>query len=132
MDTPNVPIQTLIEDEKDMDIIKIMRVLVDILLDITPDLYGLYVITDRKGVKQLIVQCQNTIYGTMTTVMLYYKKFRNSIEDEGYDFNPYDPCVTHNIIKGIHITVCFHVENCELSQKVPKVVGKMITWLKKI
>ena len=115
-----------------MATINIRRVLVDIMLEIAPYVYGAYFIMYHKGVKKLIVQCQNTIYGTMTTVMLYYKKFRNSIEDEGYDFNPYDPCVTHNIIKGIHITVCFHVENCELSQKVPKVVGKMITWLKKI
>ena len=82
-----------------------MEVLVDILLDIALDIYGPYVITDRKGIKKLIIQYQNSIYGTMTASLLYYKKFRNSIEDEGYEFNPYDPCVANKISKGIYITV---------------------------
>ena len=57
MDIPNAFIHTLIEDEKYMAIIKIRVVLVDILLEISPDVYGTYVITDRKGAKQIIVQC---------------------------------------------------------------------------
>ena len=47
--------QNRIEVEKDMDIIKILGVLLDIMLEIVPDLYGLYVITDHKGAKQLVV-----------------------------------------------------------------------------
>ena len=27
------------------------------------------------------------------------------------------------------MTVCFHVDDCKLSHKIPKVVGKTITWL---
>ena len=38
-----------------MAIIKIKGILVDILLGISPDVYGPYVITDRKGVNQPIV-----------------------------------------------------------------------------
>ena len=41
-----------------MAIINIKGVLVDILMEIAPYVYGTYVITDRKGVKQLIVQLQ--------------------------------------------------------------------------
>ena len=52
-------IQTRIQDEKYMVIINIRLVLVDILLEISPDVYGPYFITDRKGVKKLIVQSQN-------------------------------------------------------------------------
>ena len=71
-----------------------------ILLEIAPDVYWLYEITYHKSVKQLIAQCQNKIYGAMTESLLYYKKFRKSIEDEGYKFNPYEPYVSRNIIKG--------------------------------
>ena len=71
VDIPDAFIQTHIEHEKDMAIIKIRGVLVDILLDIASDVYGLYVITDRKVTKQIIVQCQNAIYGTMTESLLY-------------------------------------------------------------
>ena len=55
---------------------------------------------------------------------MYYQKFRNSLELEGYEFNPYNPCVTNKIIKNNQITVCFHVHDFKLSHKRPKVVGK--------
>ena len=66
----------------------------------------------------------------MTASLIYYKKFRNSIEYEGYEFNPYDPCVASKVIKDIKMTVCFHVDNFKLIHKLPKVVGKTITRLK--
>ena len=110
-----------------MAIIQIRVFLVDILLEITVDLYGPHVITDRKGVKQLIVQRQNAIYGTMNSILLYYKTLRNILEDEGCDFNPYEPCVANKIIKGSPMSICFHVDDFKLSHKSLKVVGKAIT-----
>ena len=67
----------------------------------------------------------------MTERLLYYKKFSKSIEDEGYDFNPYEPCVANKIIKGSPMTVCFHVDYCKLIQNIPKVVVNKITCIKK-
>jgi hypothetical protein len=73
---PNVFIQMLVEDEEDMAIIKIHGVLVDILIQIAPKVYKSYIMTDKKqGMKQLLVQCQNTLYGTMVASLLYYHKF---------------------------------------------------------
>ena len=66
----------------------------------------------------------------MTASLLYYKNFRKSLQDEGYEFNPYDPCVANNIIKGSHMNVYLHVDDCKLSHNRPKLVGKTITWLK--
>ena len=62
-----------------MAIIKIRVVLVDIMMEKSPDVYGPYVITYRKGVKQLIVQFQNEIYGTIKANLLYYKKLREGL-----------------------------------------------------
>ena len=87
----NAFIQARVQHKKDMAIINIIGVLLDILLGISPDIYDPYFITDRKGVKKLVVQCQNAIYGTMMSSMLYYQKFRKSLEMEGYEFNTYDP-----------------------------------------
>ena len=53
-----------------MAIIKIHGILVDMLLDIAPDVYGLYVTMNRNGIKQLIKQCMNSIYGTMLASIL--------------------------------------------------------------
>ncbi len=98
VDIPNAFIQTRIEDEKDMAIIKIRGILVDMLLDVAPEIYTPYVTVDKKGVKQLIVQCLNAIYGTMMASLLYYNKFRKSLTKIGFIFNPYDPCVANKQI----------------------------------
>ena len=79
MEIPNAFIHTCIDDDKDMVIINIRGVLVDILLEIVPDIYGPYVITDRKGGKKLMFQYQNAIYGTLAESLLYFKNFRKSL-----------------------------------------------------
>ena len=56
IDIPNAFVQTRVEDEKDMSFIKIQGVLVDILVEIAPDVYKDYVTLDKKGKKQLLVQ----------------------------------------------------------------------------
>ncbi len=81
---PNAFIQTRVEAEEDMAIIKIRGVLVDILIQIAPDLYKSYVMTDQKGMKQLLVQCQNVLYGTMVASLLYYHKFTKSLMSVGF------------------------------------------------
>ena len=65
----------------------------------------------------------------MTASLLYFNKFWNSIEYEGYESNPYDTCVTNKIIKGGYMTVCSHVDDCKLSHKITKVVLNNITWI---
>jgi hypothetical protein len=130
IDIPNAFIQTRVEDEKDMAIIKIRGILVDMLLDIAPDVYKPYVSTDRKGTKQLIVQCLNVMYGTMMASLLYYRKFSKSLTSIGFEFNPYDPCVANKKVHGHQMTICFHVDECKLSHISSKANDQMIKWLK--
>ena len=88
IDIPNTFIKARVEDENDMVFIKIRGVLVDILVEISPDFYKLHVTTDKKGVKQLIVQCQNALYGTMVARIIYYHKFTKTLTDFGFKINP--------------------------------------------
>jgi hypothetical protein len=90
IDIRNAFIQTRVEDEGDMAIIKIRGVLVDILVQIAPDVYKSYVTTEKKGTKQLLVQCQNALYGTMVARLLYYRKFTKSLTSVGFK-------ITHTI-----------------------------------
>jgi hypothetical protein len=55
---PNAFVQMRVEDKKDMAIIKLRRVLVDMLVALAPDVYKSYATMDKKGVKQLVVQCR--------------------------------------------------------------------------
>jgi hypothetical protein len=52
--------------------------------------------------KQLLVQCQNALYGTMVASLLYYHKFTKSLMSVGFEINPYDPCVANKIVDGRH------------------------------
>jgi hypothetical protein len=98
IDIPNAFIhQTRVEDEKDMAIIKICGVLVDILVEIALDMYKKYATNKdkKKGVRQLLVQCQNALSGTMVASLLYYRKFTKSLTEIGFELNPYNPCVAN-------------------------------------
>ena len=131
LDIPNAFIQTRIENPKDMAIIKVRGVLVDILVEIAPGVYKSYVTVDKKGNKQLILQCMNAIYGTMMASLLYYRKFKKSLLDKGFVINPYDPCVANKMINGNQMTILFHVDDCKLSHVDPKVNDRMIRWLRR-
>jgi hypothetical protein len=111
-----------VEDKKDMAIIKLRGVLVDILVAIAPNVYKSYAITDKKGVRQLVVKCKNALYGTMVASLLYYRKFTKSLMEIGFKLNPNDPCVANKMIKGKQMMICFHVDECKLSHRSPKVM----------
>jgi hypothetical protein len=98
VDIPNAFAQTRVENEKYIAFIKIRGILVDILVEIAPEDYTSYVSQDKKGNKQLMVQCQNALYGTMVANLLYYRKFMKSLTDIDFIINPYDPCVVNKII----------------------------------
>ena len=130
IDVPNAFIQTRIEDAKDMVIIKIRGILVDMLLDIAPDVYGPYVTTDKKGVKQLTVRCLNAIYGTMVASLLYYCKFVRSLKRNGFELNPYDPCTANRMVNGKQQTILWHVDDCKLSHQDTAVNDEFIETLR--
>jgi hypothetical protein len=126
VDIPNVFVQTHVVNEKDMAFIKICGVLVDILVEIAPAVYKSYVSKDKKGMKQLLVQCQNALFGTMVASILHFRKFVKSLTDIGFTINPYDPCVANKMIEGKQMTICFHVDDCKLSHRKKKVMDTMI------
>jgi hypothetical protein len=105
VDIPNAFVQTCVKNEKDMAFIKIRGILVDILVEISPDVYKYYVSKEKKRLKQLLVKYQNALYGTLVASLLYYQKFVTSLTDIDFVINPYDPCATNNIIESEHMTI---------------------------
>jgi hypothetical protein len=83
----------------------------------------------KKEEKQLLVQCLTALYGTMVASLQYYKKFIKSLKLKGFKFNPYDPCMANKQVKGVQLTMCFHLDDCKISHLLPKVVDKTIEWL---
>ena len=105
-------------------------ILVDVLLRISPEVYGQYVITEKKRNQSLILTCMNFIYGTMVASLLYYKKFCKSLIACGFKLNPYDPCVANRMVNGKYQTVCWHVDDCKIIYVGTKVNDYLIKILK--
>jgi hypothetical protein len=129
VDIPNAFIQMVMENNEDKVVMRIRGHMVDVLVKVAPRVYGPYVSTDKQGRKQLLVECLNTIYGTMVASLLYYCKFTRSLKNQGYVMNPYDPCVWNKMIQKKQITICFHVDNCKVLHKLARVIDEAIKWL---
>jgi hypothetical protein len=113
-----------------MAFIKIPVIIVVILVEIAPDVYKSYVSKDKKGSKQLLVQFQKALYGTMVKSLLYYRKLVKSLTDIDFVISPYDPCVANKMIEGDQMTICFHVDDCKLIHRITKVMDSMIEYLR--
>ena len=117
------------EDKEHCVIVRIRGPLVDVLVSIAPEVYGLYVTTNKKGQQVLIVECLNAVYGTMVAALLYYKKFVKSLVKKGFKLNPYNVCVANKVANGKQVTICFHVDDCKILHNATKVVDNVIVWL---
>ena len=131
-DVPNAFIQTEVPDQRDDDghrmIMKIRGALVDILCNMDPS-YREYVVIE-KGEKVLYTHILRAIYGLLISAILFYKKFRASIEKQGFEVNPYDPCVANKMVHGSQMTIMWHVDDVKSSHVNPKVNDSFIEWLK--
>jgi hypothetical protein len=69
------------------------------------------------------------IYGMLEAAILWYKKFRGELEQKGFKFNPYDPCVANRTEKGSQHTLLFTVDDLKSSHKDSKVNDQFDKWL---
>ena len=97
-----------------MEIINIRGVLMYILCKIS-SYYNAYVTRYKKGFKQILLLCKNALYGKMVASLIYYHKFTKSLTIIGFEINPYDTCVINKVIDGSQMTICFHMDDCNLS-----------------
>jgi hypothetical protein len=70
------------------------------------------------------------IYGMLEAALLWYKTFRKDLEDIGFIFSPYDPCVANKKeVQGLQQTILFHVDDLKWSHKLKSVNDRFKKWL---
>jgi len=117
-----------IKQGEDSVMMKITGVLLDMLVQSAPEVYGPCVVFEN-GKKTLYVEVLRAIYGLLQAALLWYNKFREDLEGQGFKFNPYDPCVANWVVKSAQHIVVFHVDDLKFSHKDPKVNDDFAKWL---
>ena len=75
---------------------------VELLVQLQPELYRKYVITSKNREPMLYVKLLKALYGLPKSALLFYKKLVGELVGVGFEINPYDPCVANKIVNGHH------------------------------
>jgi hypothetical protein len=65
----------------------------------------------------------------LEAALLSYKTFRKDLKDNGFIFNPYDPCMANKKVQGSQQMIVFHVDDLKSSHKLKSVDNKFEKWL---
>ena len=90
------------------------------MCDVNPD-YSKHV-TSERGKKMLYLRLTKALYGCMQSSLLWYKTFKECLEELGFKINPYDPCVTNKMVNNEQRTICWYVDDTKISHKDSEVV----------
>ena len=107
---------------------KISGPLVDILIKLAPHEYQGYVVY-KNGKRVLYVQVIKAIYGILIAALLWYKKLWSDLEEVGFEFNPYDPCIANCTINGKQHTIRMHRDNIMSSHEDKEINDDFAIWL---
>ena len=72
----------------------------------------------------------NALNGSMIASVLFYKKLVTSLKKNGFELNPYDPCVANKMVEDKVLIICFHMDDCRISHESTPVVYNTVSWLK--
>jgi hypothetical protein len=98
------------------------------LVNINPELYSPAVVLENRK-KVLYIEVLKAIYGMLEAALLWYKTFRKDLQDNGFVFNPYNPCMANKKVQGLQQTIVFHVDDLKSSHKSKSVNDKFEKWL---
>ena len=70
---------------------------------------------NSKGKPLIYVQMKKALYGLLLSTLLFYRKSAKDLEAYGFQINPYDPCVTKNMIKNKRMTVVWNLKKLKVS-----------------
>ncbi|MCK7499178.1 MAG: hypothetical protein MZW92_58370 [Comamonadaceae bacterium] len=99
--------------------------MVDLLMEIDPDMYGPCVTKEGKETV-MYVELLKALYGTVRAARLFWEKLTAKLLEWGFTANPYDSCVMNKSINGTQLTVAWHVDDLKVSHVESSVVDQFI------
>ena len=111
-------------DMEDFVLIRLSGEDVDMMCDANP-VYADFTTNDN-GKKTLFLQLKKALYGCVQSALLWYRLFRDTLQNLGFVLNPYDPCVANANIKGSQCTIVWYVDDNKISHKDATVVTDLV------
>jgi hypothetical protein len=106
----NVP-SAFVNTDMDKDVLMVLKgELVEMMVQIAPQIYRKYITMDKRGTKILYVKLQKALYRLMRPSLLFYRKLMKEFKDYGLMVNLYDPCIANMTTRnGSQLTTVWHV-----------------------
>ena len=111
-------------DQVDFTLVRLEGQSVDIMCKINEG-YRSFVSTEGNK-KILYLQLMKALYGCVKSALLWYELFTHTLEEMGFELNPYDTCIANKIIEGKQCTIAWYVDDNKISHDDPKVVSDII------
>jgi hypothetical protein len=81
------------------------------------------------GKRTLYLEVLRALYGMLIAALLWYQTFKKDLEEIGFKFNSYDPCIANRWIERKQQTVRFHVDDLMSSHVNPVLNTRFLAWL---
>ena len=72
------------------------------------------------------MKVQKALNGMLKSALLFYCKLTDDLKQDGFQVNPYDPCVANKPISRSQMTIVWHVDDLKVSHKDPWEVTKIM------
>jgi len=112
-------------EQKDYVLLRLTGEALKAILRANSDKYEKYV-TMEGSVRVLYVQLLRAMYGTLTATISWYTLFAETLMQMDFTLNPYDLCVANKVVNGTQFTICWYVDDVELSHRDHREVTKML------
>ena len=117
-DVPGAYLHSSFPDDK-LVVVRFDGEFVDIMCDVNPEFKPF--VRMEKGRKVLYLRLLKALYGCMESALLWYDLFSTTLQNMGFEINPYDKCVANRIVDKKQQTICWYVDDNKLSHKDPAV-----------
>ena len=122
--TADVPGAYLHAEMGNFTILKLTGEMVDIFCQMNKK-YEQYV-TIEGGKKVLYLKLLKALYRCIRSAMLWYNLFTGVLVKDGFELNPYDPCIANKQVDEKQLTVAWYIDDLKMSHVDRAVLKKLI------
>ena len=114
----------------DFVLLRVTGPAVDALVKTNREKYADYV-TYEGDKKVFYLELVKAMYGTLKAAILWYILFAGTLKEQGFQINPYEPCVANKMVNGKQLTILWYVDDIKISHEDSRVVQKTLDYLEK-